>query len=142
MARSRPGLDADPLSIRSHILGTLATMEPVPKVESTGRYEGEVDGEVLVASDADVSAMAAAMAQFALDTLSSSGVSDYPHAAYLLGFRKFWVFEQPFDTRPIDCSGVSAAVNEAVSLSPEDEQALADLRRQLGEGDAARDGTS
>lgn len=142
MARSRPRHDADPLSIRSHILGTLATMEPVPKVESTGRYEGEVDGEVLVASDADVIAMAAAMTQFALDTLSSSEASDYPHAAYLLGFRKFWIFEQPFDTRPIDCSGVSAAVNEAVSLSPEDEQALAGLRRQLGEGDAARDGTS
>lgn len=142
MARSRPRHDADPLSIRSHILGTLATLEPVPKVESTGRYEGEMDGEVLVASDADVSAMAAAITQFALDTLTSSEASDYPHAAYLLGFRKFWIFEQPFDTRPIDCSGVSAPGNEAVSLSPEDEQALADLRRQLGEDDAARHGTS
>lgn len=142
MARSRPRLDADPLSIRSHILGTLATMEAVPKVETTGRYEGQVDGEVLVAGDADVSAMAAAMTQFALDTLTSSEASDYPHAAYLLGFRKFWIFEQPFDTRPIDCSGVSAAGNEAVSLSREDNQALAVLRRQLGESDATRDGTS
>jgi hypothetical protein len=25
-------------------------------------------------------------------------------AAYLLGYKKYWVFNQPFDTIPIDCS--------------------------------------
>ena len=142
MARSRPVQEADPLSIRSHILGVLQTLPPVPAVVSSRRYDGELDGEVLVASDADVSALAAAMSQFALDTLSSTTASDYPYAAYLLGFRKFWEFNQPFDTRPIDCSGVTTPAAGISALSPDDERALEQLRRQLGEGDAARDGAA
>ena len=140
IARSRPGQEADPLSIRSHILGALQLLPQVPTVTARGRYEGDVDGEVMVASDADVSALAAALSQFALDTLASAATSDYPHAAYLLGFRKFWVFEQPFDTRPIDCSGATSSVEAQSVLTPEDEQVLEQLRVQLRGGDVARDG--
>lgn len=34
MARSRPTLDADPLSIRSHVLGVMDTMAPVPNAKA------------------------------------------------------------------------------------------------------------
>ena len=141
IARSRPGQDADPLAIRAHIAGVLGTLPDVPKVATSRRYEGELDGEILVASDADVSALAAAMSQLTLDTLSQANPSDYPHAAYLLGFRKFWVFEQPFDTRPIDCSGVSATPDELSTLTPQEEDALQLLQKQLGNEDAASDRT-
>ena len=93
-----------------------------------------------MASDADVSALAASMSQFALDTLSSATATDYPHSAYLLGFRRFWVFDEPFDTRPIDCSGVASAIDGANPLTQEDERALELLRRQLSESNASCDG--
>jgi hypothetical protein len=142
IARSRPGQEADPLSIRSHIFGVLQEFSPVPTVANPGRYAGDVDGEVMVASDADVSVLAAALSQFALDTLSSAAASEYPYAAYLLGFRKFWDFQQPFDIRPIDCSGAATHVEPVDVLTPEDEQALEQLRGQLGGRDAARDGST
>lgn len=132
IARSRPGHEAAPLAIRSHIHGVLQTLPPVPKQATSRPYESEQEGEILVASDADVSALAAAMSQLTLDTLSGATPSDYPHAAYLIGFRKFWVFEQPFDTRPIDCSGITAARQDADELAPDEERALQLLKRQAG----------
>ena len=45
------------------------------------------------------------MTQFILDALCAPETpSSYPYSAYLIGFRKYWIFQCPFDTRPIDCS--------------------------------------
>lgn len=135
IARSRPGLDADPLAVRNHILGVLAGMAPVPKMMDAGRYAGSVDGETFIASDADVSALAAAMSQLALDTLCGSSATDYPYAAYLLGFRKFWEFKQPFETVPIDCSGAIVEPGAAAPLTAQEEEAFKQL---LGEVEQTR----
>lgn len=137
IARSRPGLDADPLAIRNHIFGVLAGMAPVPKMMDAGRYAGSVDGETFIASDADVSALAAAMSQFALDTLCCGTASDYPYAAYLLGFRKFWEFKQPFETVPIDCSGALAPPSAATPLTTHEEAALNQLLREVEQAHAS-----
>ncbi|MES2784734.1 MAG: ThiF family adenylyltransferase [Pseudomonadota bacterium] len=135
LARSRPGLDADPLAVRNHVLGVLGTLLPVPKLVNAGRYSGSLDGETFVASDADVSALAAAMSQFSLDTLSG-GETDYPYAAYLLGFRKFWEFRQPFETVPIDCTGAILPAGAPAPLTAQEDEVLDSLLQELKQAHA------
>ena len=60
MARSRPRFHADPLSIREHIHGVLNELGPPPDGKASA-YGAEEAGRVYVASDADVSALAASM---------------------------------------------------------------------------------
>lgn len=125
MARSRPGLDADPLRIRSHILGVMSGMQPVPRLEA-GRYALDVGGQVMVAGDADVSHLAAALTAFAIDAVCGPSPSEYPVAAYILGFKRYWEFKAPFDTIPIECPGPIADA-PAVTLTEEESSALAEL---------------
>ena len=63
----------------------------------------------MIADDADVSAISAHLTQFAADVLRSVEQSDYPQSVYVIGFRKEWIFEQPFDTRPVDVSAVKTS---------------------------------
>ncbi len=130
MARSRPGLDAVPLSLRSHIHGVMETMAPVPEGPANN-YALEQDGQVYIASDADVTALAASMTQFALDTICTEVDSAYPVAAYLIGFRKFWVFRCPFDTIPVDCSGALQNAPDAEELSDEEWAGLSELEKDI-----------
>jgi len=132
MARSRPGLDADPLSIRAHVFGTMGTMQPVPRFE-TRRYALDVAGRVLVAGGAEVSQLAAAMTAFAMDAVCSRDGSEYPVAAYLLGFKKFWEFKAPFDTIPLECPGASEPA-PAQALSEDEVSALGELVKAVQGG--------
>lgn len=136
MARSRPGLDGDAASIRACIHAYLAQLEPVPgqKARDARRYTMQVEGQVLVGSDADVSALAASMTQFAIDTLCAGEQSEYPVAAYLMGYRKFWEFKQPFDTIPIDCSSTLLALEKVQLLCPEDARILEVLQLAMEGG--------
>jgi hypothetical protein len=135
MARSRPGLDADPLSIRAHVFGTMGTMQPVARVEAR-RYALDVAGRVLAAGDAEVSHLAAAMTAFAVDAVCSRDASEYPVAAYLLGFKKFWEFKAPFDTIPIECPGATEAT-PAQALSEDEVSALSELVKSVHGGAGA-----
>ena len=137
MARSRPGFDADALSVRGHIHGVMATFPPIPDQKAVDYGLGTGDA-VLVAGDAEVSALAASMTQFALDAVCAGATSEYPVAAYLLGYKKYWVFNQPFDTIPIDCSG--ALVHEPMPepLTAEEIAAVAAIAAAIaGSSDAA-----
>jgi molybdopterin/thiamine biosynthesis adenylyltransferase len=139
LARSRPGADAEPLAIRTHVLGVLNSYPPVPEGKSA-RYGLDTGSGVLVATDADVSSLAAAMTQFALDTLADASQSEYPSAAYLIGYKKYWIFEQPMEVIPIDCSTAQRAVVEEGPLTAEDTTALSELEAALKEtADAVRD---
>lgn len=126
MARSRPGKDADALAVRTHINGCLETLPPAPDKRATD-YDRMDDQEVIIAGDAEVSALAASMTQFTLDALCGGEQSQFPTAAYLMGYKKYWVFKQPFETIPIDCSGALAAEEPAGALSAEDQAAVADF---------------
>lgn len=140
MARSRPGLDADALAMRGHIHGVMDTLGPMPD-QKARRYGLELDDRVLVAGDAEVSALAASMTQFALDTLSAGATSEYPVAAYLLGYKKYWVFKQPFDTIPIDCSGALREGPAEESLTADEAAAVAAIAAAIEEcPDAADNG--
>ncbi len=130
MARSRPGLDAAPLSVRAHILGVMGTMAPVPNGRAKS-YELEAEGQVYVASDADVTALAASLTQFALDILCPAEESAYPVAAYLMGFRKCWEFRGPFDTIPIDCAGAMRPEMSPGELTADEVADLAELGKAL-----------
>ncbi|MEE9250579.1 MAG: ThiF family adenylyltransferase [Alphaproteobacteria bacterium] len=102
MARHRPGIDPDPQSMRACVLDWCAKQgKSWPK----GARDYETDGEgdaPLVADDADVGVIAAHAARLALDQLCGEQPSRFPHAIYLVGLSRGWIFEEPFDTVPID----------------------------------------
>jgi hypothetical protein len=101
VARYRPTIDLDPQSMRSGVLEWCARR----KVRwPTGPRPYEVErpgGNPLLADDADVAAVAAHAARFAIDLLLESEPPVFPHSIYLIGLKRGWVFSQPFETFPI-----------------------------------------
>jgi len=140
MARSRPGLDTDALGVRNHLRGILEEMAPAPQARASA-YGIEADGQVYVASDADVSSLAASMTQFCLDTLCAEQ-SEYPAAAYLIGFRKFWEFRCPFDVIPVDCPR-ALEPEPKQALSAQEQEAVDEIKKSIqGRAGAADNGAS
>jgi len=125
MARSRPGVDADPLCVRNHINGCLEAFPPAPDKRAKG-YDLMADDHVIVAGDAEVSMLAASMTQFVLDAICAPEESQFPFSAYLMGYKKYWVFEQPFMTIPIDCT-VALATNTNDAPMTQEEQVELDM---------------
>jgi sulfur-carrier protein adenylyltransferase/sulfurtransferase len=103
VARARPEMDPHPGSVRNAILNHFGVLPAAPFRNAQG-YDGD-DRQPLVAFDCDVAQVAAALTRFALDILLKREKSDFPYSAYLIGMRKEWCFEEPFDTRPINVSG-------------------------------------
>jgi hypothetical protein len=122
LLRSRPGKDPPPLTMRSAVHEYLSTRQPAPFVIATTHYDvGGEDIPPLTAFDADVSQFSAMMTRFALDTLLNQSPSDFPYSAYLVGMKRSWIFEAPFDTQPI-----SVKHPIADSTNSEEEDAKAD----------------
>jgi len=71
----------------------------------------------MIADDADVSVISAHLTQFAVDTMRKAADSEYPHSVYVIGMRKEWIFQQPFDVRPVDVSAVRSS-----DIAEEDEE--------------------
>jgi hypothetical protein len=104
VARTRPDIDPVPLFARRQI-EAWCTDQGVDWIRPVdpGRYNGQKDdGTPLVADDADVSVIAAHTARLAMDLLARPEASIFPFSAYVIGMTSDWLFEQPFDTRPID----------------------------------------
>jgi len=121
VARARPDLDPIPLSARGQI-EVWCNDQGVEWIrsEGAGRYDGQAeDGEPLIADDAEVAIIASHATRFATDILARPDASIFPMSAYVIGFTSFWLFEQPFDTRPIDLQpdGVWGEVGD--ELEPE-----------------------
>ncbi len=108
VARSRPRLDPIPQVMRSAYL-QYCTNNPDPVVSRTnGKYMTETDdGEVLVASDADIAIIAHHAARFVPDCFIAPGSSKFPNSMYLVGLAKGWVFESPFVNVPISMASYS-----------------------------------
>jgi len=102
VARARPDLDPNPMSVRNAIDAYLQGLPPAPHRDARG-YDGQ-PGSMLVAYDSDVAQLAAVLTRMCIDILVGSTESTFPHPAYLIGYRKGWL-EAPFDTRPIDATG-------------------------------------
>lgn len=102
LARSRPNKDLDPLKIRMGIINYLKTLPEAPFVKATGYDVDQDDSVPLLATDAEVTQFAATVTRFALDSLLDKVPSEFPYSAYLIGYKRAWIFEAPFDTRPIN----------------------------------------
>ncbi len=110
VARSRPWADPTPQDMRLVYLQYCIDhpsqdLRPVP--ENYG-VENE-EGEVLVASDADVAIIAHYAVRFVSDCFTQRECSKFPYSMYLIGLAKGWVFEAPFVVIPISMESCTVA---------------------------------
>ena len=102
VARARPDLDPPPHSARMQIAAWCQENGPPPGMAKANGYCGETaDWQPMVADDADVGAIAAHLARFAIDTLLRTTESSFPHSVYMVGLKAGWKFDEPFHTFPI-----------------------------------------
>jgi molybdopterin/thiamine biosynthesis adenylyltransferase len=105
IARSRPGFDPDAHTMR-RIFRQYTAEYPFSDaaVDSEGVRNYQLEdarGNILAASDADVSVISAHAARLAVDTLLGRNPSHFPYSMYLIGLDQAWVFEAPFSAIPI-----------------------------------------
>ena len=101
VARSRPKKDPSPQVVRAAFL---RYTEENPFTEGTVQAPyalEDTEGHVVIASDADVSIIAAHATNLAADTVLEREPSDYSYSLYLIGLKRSWVFEAPFYNIPI-----------------------------------------
>lgn len=102
IARSRPDKDPSPYAIRQVITQFYETTEEAPPLPAGRGYDGSMAEDApLIATDADVSVFAAHMAAYAMDALIGEEPSVYEVPAYLIGLKRAWLFDGPFDARPL-----------------------------------------
>lgn len=137
IARARPGRDPNPLAVRDAYHAYLAILPDAPFKNMAG-YDGDEE-QPLIAYDSDVGFVATALARLALDTALSRDPSEFPYSVYLLGMRREWVFDEPFDTRPVDVQGQGWELDEGAG-SDEDRLAVVETLLRMHEGER-RDNT-
>jgi len=76
----------------------------------------------MVASDADVSIIAHYIVQLVLDSLLNGQKSIFPEDLYLIGLKKGWVFDFPFQNHAIHVEAQQSPniMTEGEVTSPED----------------------
>ena len=102
VARHRPGVDPTPQSMRAGILDWCSRRNRSWPTIADPYEAGDDEGVPLVADDAAVSVIAANAAQLAIDQLLRETPSRFPHAIYLVGLGRGWIFGQAFESFPID----------------------------------------
>ncbi|TAK20621.1 MAG: thiamine biosynthesis protein ThiF [Chloroflexota bacterium] len=146
VARYRPGKEPAPLAMRAHYHVVTAEAGARMGVDVPRRgpepYSADAEpGLPIVASDADVAVIADHAARLAIDVLAGREPSAFPFAMYLVGLARGWIFEQPFQTIPVDVGEAPHAV--APEAPPEAvQQGVAFLSRLLGGGDDGPAGPS
>ena len=75
-------------------------------------------GSPLIADDADVTVIASHAARMGIDMLIPRSPSMFPNSVYMIGLAKGWIFEQPFETHPIEV-GPPVASEPAPEIDPE-----------------------
>lgn len=139
VARSRSGLEPTPLTMRARILDWCRARE-APWTRTGARYVSTgTDGPPLVADDADVGVIASHLARFGIDTLLGRVPSDFPHAAYFIGLRRSWIFQEPFDTYPVDVGQPDKVEPLAKAPVPVIEENISFLKALLSETSRAPD---
>jgi hypothetical protein len=126
VGRARPHFDPVPILSRGQI-DKWCEDQGVEWVrpDDPARYVGQgADGTPMVADDAEVSIVAAHASRFVIDLLVRPDGSIFPFSAYLIGLSSEWLFDQPFDTRPID---LIPAGEWGEKVEPLDEDALVEI---------------
>jgi molybdopterin/thiamine biosynthesis adenylyltransferase len=104
VARLRPGIDPTPLTARQRIEGWYREqgVEWPDDGSSQSYADASGSGLPLIADDADVTVIASHLSRFAIDLLARPDATIFPYSAYVIGLKEQWLFEAPFDVRPID----------------------------------------
>jgi hypothetical protein len=119
VARSRPGLDPDPFTMRA-AYNHFASGTPAPDLSAVQNYAAEdLNGMVVSASDADVSILAYHSTRLVIDTLPGSEPSSFPYSMYLIGLARSWIFKAPFHTIPIDADHLPSRDQNVDTTPPE-----------------------
>lgn len=131
IARSRPGQDPDPQATKAAFHQYLSMQDVALPGTTTDQYILEsTGGEVLEASDAEVSIMAGHLTRLAIDTLLAREPSLFPYSIYVIGFQQAWIFKAPFHTIPIDTSKV-VHIESGNPVSPDVDSEGIDFLREL-----------
>ncbi len=134
IARSRPGMDPSPQDMRRAYLQYCSENPDQSPHESAEDYAAEgADGEVLVASDADVAIISHHAARLVSDCFLPAERSRYPYSMYLIGLSKAWVFDAPFATIPISMETLPVAhpvVADSAKLASEEAAFLLDIMKK------------
>lgn len=111
IARSRPGIEPDPHSVREQIDVWCSNPDfpPAPPAAAVDYGAEQGDGPPMIADDADVSIISGHLARLAIDLLTKPQHSDYPSSAYMIGLRAEWIFGEPFSTFGIPLVRVTEA---------------------------------
>ena len=126
MARSRPGVDLPPLELRAAVHAALERLPPAPDRKARS-YDDTQDDSPLIGLDSQVGSLAAAMTGFSLDALLEPNSVEYPYRAYLLGYRRYWVFDQPLQVLPVACD-TPTPDEESAALTTEEVAHLDQLK--------------
>jgi molybdopterin/thiamine biosynthesis adenylyltransferase len=106
IARARPDLDPPPLLARRQLVAWCADQGvPWDGKESEAYELSRDDAPPLIADDAEVSIIAAHVTRLAIDILVREETI-FPHSAYAVGLRREWIFNEPFETFPINLEAV------------------------------------
>lgn len=116
IARYRPLFEPDPASMRRAIENWC--LEKGKPIERPVMDYGGGPGSPLIADDADVTVIASHAARMGIDMLIPRSPSMFPNSVYMIGLAKGWIFEQPFETHPIEV-GPPVASDSAPEIDPE-----------------------
>jgi molybdopterin/thiamine biosynthesis adenylyltransferase/ubiquitin-protein ligase len=120
IARSRPGKDPMPQTMRD-ALNRFTEELPNFEYRATVDYSAEDEnGEIITASDADVSVIASHLTRLAADTVLNSEPSRFPCSMYLIGMERGWCFEQPFYTIPVETDHLLKTKSSTPECRPEE----------------------
>lgn len=135
VARSRQGVDPSPEDMRSAYLQYCGDNPAPANLRAAADYTVPAeDGSVQVASDADAAIISHHAARLAVDCLRDPAESHYPFCMYLIGLEKAWVFDAPFDTRPISTSFLPVRSTETLEAEQLDAGNLEFLTGLLQKG--------
>lgn len=136
IARARPGRDPNPLAVRDAYHAYLTALPDAPFKNAAG-YDG-TEEQPLVAYDSDVGFVATALTRLVIDTALSRDPSEFPYSVYLLGMRHEWIFQAPFDTRPVAVQGQGWECDQNAG-SGEDRLTVAEALLRMREGERGAD---
>lgn len=126
VARSRPGLDPDPQTVRARV-NAWCDERNMPVPQAGVDYDALRDGVPLIADDADVSVIAGHTARLCIDLLIGREPSWFPVSAYLIGLACDWIFKQPFHTFPVDVGAPAPLPQQEEPVDPTHIEAIVQL---------------
>ena len=119
VAQYRPENEPSPHTMRARISAWCAEQR-APWTRKAVDYASLDDiGIPVVADDSEVSVIAAHATRFALDTVLAGTPSLFPYPVYVVGLRRGWIFNEPFETHPVNVGEPGKTEDQPGSLPPD-----------------------